>query len=112
MSFGILKVPIYEYRCTSCNHELEALRKVSDPPLTLCPSCSTENLVKKVSAAAFRLKGSGWYETDFKSKGQKNLAGDAAKPDTTSTPAAVTSKPSTTSTTSAASPAASSTSKP
>lgn len=69
-------MPIYEYRCTSCDHEMEALRKLSDPPLTHCPACDTEHLVKKISAAAFRLKGSGWYETDFKKDGQRNLAGD------------------------------------
>lgn len=69
-------MPIYEYRCTACEHELEALRKFSDPPLTHCPACETENLVKRVSAAAFRLKGGGWYETDFKKDGQRNLAGD------------------------------------
>ncbi len=69
-------MPIYEYRCTACDHEMEALRKLSDPPLTHCPACDTENLIKKVSAAAFRLKGGGWYETDFKKDGQRNLAGD------------------------------------
>ena len=72
-------MPIYEYRCTECGHELEALQKLSDSPLTTCPQCSNETLVKRVSAAAFRLKGGGWYETDFKSKNQKNLAGDKAK---------------------------------
>jgi putative FmdB family regulatory protein len=60
-------MPIYEYRCTSCGHELEALQKISDAPLTACPSCKTEGLVKRVSAAGFQLKGSGWYATDFKS---------------------------------------------
>ena len=72
-------MPIYEYRCTACEHELEALRKISDPPLSHCPACETDNLVKKVSAAAFRLKGGGWYETDFKKDGQRNLAGDKDK---------------------------------
>jgi putative FmdB family regulatory protein len=73
-------MPIYEYRCTACEHELETLRKISDPPLTLCPACHTENLRKRVSAAAFRLKGGGWYETDFKTSGQKNLAGEGSAP--------------------------------
>ncbi|ORE86325.1 regulatory protein, FmdB family [Oceanococcus atlanticus] len=73
-------MPIYEYRCTACEHELEALQKISDAPLTHCPACDSENLVKKVSAAAFRLKGGGWYETDFKKDGKRNLAGDAGKP--------------------------------
>lgn len=73
-------MPIYEYRCDACEHEMEALQKISDPVLTTCPSCGAEKLVKKVSAAAFRLKGGGWYETDFKKDGQKNLAGDKEKP--------------------------------
>lgn len=67
-------MPIYEYQCQSCQHELEALQKVSDAPLVDCPECGQPSLRKKVSAAAFRLKGGGWYETDFKSSGQKNLA--------------------------------------
>lgn len=77
-------MPIYEYRCQSCAHELEALQKLSDQPLVNCPSCGEAALKKKVSAAGFRLKGGGWYETDFKSKNQKNLAGerkDASKGD-------------------------------
>lgn len=69
-------MPIYEYRCESCGHELESLQKMSDAPLTDCPSCETPSLKKRVSAAAFRLKGGGWYETDFKSGSKKNLAGD------------------------------------
>lgn len=70
-------MPIYEYRCESCQHELEAIQKISDPPLTDCPSCSEPALKKKISAAGFRLKGSGWYETDFKTGSQKkNLAKD------------------------------------
>ncbi len=86
-------MPIYEYRCDSCAHELEVLRKISDPPLTQCPECEQDSRVKKVSAAAFRLKGGGWYETDFKKSGQKNLAGDAAKPE--SKAKAETAKPAT-----------------
>jgi len=68
-------MPIYEYRCGSCGHELEAIQKVSDAPLTDCPKCGAAALTKKISAAGFRLKGGGWYETDFKSKGKKNVAG-------------------------------------
>ncbi|GLS25447.1 FmdB family zinc ribbon protein [Marinibactrum halimedae] len=68
-------MPIYEYRCNACGHELEALQKMSDAPLTDCPACKQPELIKRVSAAGFRLAGSGWYETDFKSKNQKNLAG-------------------------------------
>ena len=59
-------MPIYEYRCTSCGHEKEALQKLSDPPLTECPACGKSTLRKLVSAAGFHLKGSGWYATDFK----------------------------------------------
>ncbi len=63
-------MPIYEYRCTNCGHELEVLQKFSDPALTGCPDCNTESLVKQVSAAGFQLKGSGWYATDFKGGGK------------------------------------------
>jgi putative FmdB family regulatory protein len=70
-------MPIYEYQCTACGELIEALQKMSDAPLTDCPACGKPALKKKVSAAAFRLKGGGWYETDFKSGGKKNLAGDA-----------------------------------
>ena len=59
-------MPIYEYRCSSCGHELEALQRLADAPLVECPSCHAAALVKLVSAAAFQLKGSGWYATDFK----------------------------------------------
>ncbi|MFT4614254.1 MAG: putative FmdB family regulatory protein [Bacteroidia bacterium] len=69
-------MPIYEYQCQACGHEFEALRKISDDPLQDCPSCKEAELKKKVSAAAFRFKGSGWYETDFKTGNKKNLAGD------------------------------------
>ena len=73
-------MPIYEYRCESCGHELEAIQKFSDAPLTECPSCETSSLKKLISAAAFRLKGGGWYETDFKQSDKKrNLAGDDSK---------------------------------
>ncbi|MEX1669058.1 FmdB family zinc ribbon protein [Zhongshania guokunii] len=72
-------MPIYEYVCRACEHEFEALQKMSDPVLTDCPECKAVELAKKVSAAGFRLKGGGWYETDFKSGGKKkNLAGDSA----------------------------------
>lgn len=61
-------MPIYEYRCESCGKELEKIQKFSDPPLTDCPDCGKPSLKKLVSASSFRLKGSGWYETDFKNK--------------------------------------------
>ncbi len=70
-------MPIYEYRCKSCGHELEALQKLSDAPLVACPSCKADALVKQVSAAGFQLKGSGWYATDFKG-GAKPATGKTA----------------------------------
>jgi putative FmdB family regulatory protein len=66
-------MPFYEYRCQSCGHELEALQKISDDPLVDCPECGQPALKKLVSAAGFRLKGGGWYETDFKGGNKKNL---------------------------------------
>jgi putative FmdB family regulatory protein len=63
-------MPIYEYRCSSCGHELESIQKLSDPPLVACPACHKDALVKLVSAAGFQLKGSGWYATDFKGGGK------------------------------------------
>ncbi len=78
-------MPIYEYRCEACGHELEALQKVSDTPLTECPECGKPALKKLISAVGFRLKGSGWYETDFKNGNKKNLhdegKNEAKKPD-------------------------------
>lgn len=77
-------MPIYEYVCRSCGRELEKLQKMSDAPLTDCPECGEAALKRKVSAAAFRLAGSGWYETDFKSGNRHNIAGDGGKPDAAS----------------------------
>jgi putative FmdB family regulatory protein len=91
-------MPFYEYECSKCRYYVEVLQKLSDPPLRKCPSCGKNALRKLVSAPVFRLKGSGWYETDFKSdqEGRRNLAGadkdapaapaeskEAAKPETT-----------------------------
>ena len=76
-------MPIYEYKCGACDYEFEALQKISDKPLTECPACNENALKKKISAVAFRLKGSGWYETDFKSGNKKNLAGDDKNNDST-----------------------------
>jgi putative FmdB family regulatory protein len=67
-------MPIYEYKCDACGHVLDALQKVNDEPLKFCPSCSKESLRKLISAPAFRLKGTGWYETDFKKDNKRNLA--------------------------------------
>lgn len=72
-------MPIYEYQCSACEHELEALQKMSDDALIYCPECHAETLKKKISAAAFQLKGSGWYETDFKNSGAKPDGKEAAK---------------------------------
>ena len=97
-------MPIYEYQCQSCEHELEALRKISDEPLVTCPECGQDKLRKKVSAAAFRLKGGGWYETDFKTGDKKNLAGStdgAAKADKSSSSDTSTTKKSSESNTTA-----------
>ena len=63
-------MPIYEYRCGACGHHLEALQKMSDAPLRKCPDCGKSQLKRLVSASQFRLKGSGWYETDFKNKNE------------------------------------------
>ena len=63
-------MPIYEYRCGACGHDVEALQKMSDGPLRKCPECGRSQLKRLVSAPQFRLKGSGWYETDFKNKGE------------------------------------------
>ena len=66
-------MPIYEYACKECDHVLDALQKLSDDPLVHCPSCGKPSLRKLLSAPRFRLKGSGWYETDFKDKNQRNV---------------------------------------
>lgn len=74
-----VQVPIYEYECRACRHGFESIQKLSEPPLVDCPECGEPELKKKISAVAFRLKGSGWYETDFKSGDKKNLHGEPAK---------------------------------
>ena len=72
-------MPLYEYRCDACGHEFEALQKISDEALIHCPACEEPQLRKLVSAAGFRLKGQGWYETDFKTGTKRNLAENAGK---------------------------------
>lgn len=69
-------MPIYEYACDACGHELEALQKISEPRLKKCPDCGRPKLRRLISPPVFRLKGAGWYETDFKSdkEGKRNLA--------------------------------------
>jgi putative FmdB family regulatory protein len=74
-------VPIYEYACKKCNHTLDALQKMSDAPLVECPECGAPELRRLISAPRFRLKGDGWYETDFKKDKQRNLqSSDAEAP--------------------------------
>jgi putative FmdB family regulatory protein len=84
-------MPFYEYECPHCGFKDEVLQMISEKPLKKCPSCGKSGLKKLVSAPVFRLKGSGWYETDFKSdkENKRNLAGEEkeesksdAKPDT------------------------------
>lgn len=70
-------MPIYEYVCRACGETSEILQKLSDPDERKCPVCGKLKLMRQVSAAGFRLKGAGWYETDFKSDNKKNLAGDS-----------------------------------
>jgi len=67
-------MPIYEYQCNACEHKFETLQKISEDPLTQCPECQESTLKKLISAPAFRLKGGGWYETDFKTGDKKNVA--------------------------------------
>ncbi|MCK7595485.1 FmdB family zinc ribbon protein [Pseudomarimonas salicorniae] len=71
-------MPIYGYECPACDHRFDRLQKLSDPDPTTCPACQAEGIRRQITAPAFRLAGSGWYETDFKKDGDKkrNLAGD------------------------------------
>jgi putative FmdB family regulatory protein len=80
-------MPFYEYRCETCGNEMEVMQKMSDPPVAECPACGEPNLRKLVSAAGFRLKGGGWYETDFKKGGKKNIHDTGASKDSASAPA-------------------------
>ncbi len=73
-------MPIYEYACKICDHTLDALQKMHEEPLVFCPSCGEAGLKKLISAPRFRLKGEGWYETDFKKDNQRNLAKSDAEP--------------------------------
>ena len=73
-------MPIYEYQCEACGHVFETLQRLSEDPLKECPECGKPALNKLVSASAFRLKGGGWYETDFKTGSKKNVAQGDKKP--------------------------------
>ena len=77
-------MPIYDYKCSNCGQELEIIQKFSDKPKTLCPNCGEESLTKQISAPSFRLKGAGWYETDFKTGTKKNIASDDKKNESSS----------------------------
>ncbi len=69
-------MPIYEYACKICDHTLDELQKIAEDPLVDCPACGEPGLKRQLSAPRFRLKGQGWYETDFKADNQRNLAGE------------------------------------
>lgn len=71
-------MPIYEYQCGSCKHIFDELQKISDAPLKDCPECKEGQLKKLISAPKFRLKGAGWYETDFKTGTKRNIAEGAS----------------------------------
>jgi len=73
-------MPIYAYKCASCQHEQDVLQKMSDAPLTVCPTCGQPTFSKQLTAAGFQLKGSGWYATDFKNGPAKPESKPAAKP--------------------------------
>jgi len=82
-------MPFYEYECPHCGYDEEVLQKINDKPLTKCPTCGKKGLKKLMSAPVFRLKGSGWYETDFKGdkENKRNLAGaDKEEPKTEAKP--------------------------
>ncbi len=90
-------MPIYGYACKSCEHTFDVLQKMSDPRLVDCPECGEASLRKQLSAPKFRLKGKGWYETDFKTGDKRNIAGDVdkksdAKPDSKPKDSETTSK--------------------
>ena len=72
-------MPIYEYACTSCEHSFDELQKMSEAALVHCPKCGEASLRKLLSAPKFRLKGQGWYETDFKTGDKRNLHGESEK---------------------------------
>ncbi len=72
-------MPIYGYVCKNCDHSMDALQKIADDPLVDCPECGEPALKRQLSAPRFRLKGKGWYETDFKSDNQRNLAGEKSE---------------------------------
>jgi putative FmdB family regulatory protein len=74
-------MPIYAYKCGSCGHAKDVLQKISDTPLTICPSCGAESFSKQITAAGFQLKGSGWYVTDFRGGSSNGAASSTDKAD-------------------------------
>jgi putative FmdB family regulatory protein len=80
-------MPIYAYKCGSCGHAKDVLRKISDEPLTACPACGAPSFAKQITAAGFQLKGSGWYATDFRGGSSAPAADGAAKPADATKPA-------------------------
>jgi len=82
-------MPIYEFECAACGNRFDRLQKLSDPDPTVCPHCGAERVSRRLTAPAFRLSGSGWYETDFKKDGDKkrNLAGKDEAPKAAAEPA-------------------------
>ncbi|WP_269498890.1 FmdB family zinc ribbon protein [Castellaniella sp. S9] len=94
-------MPIYAYRCSACGHAQDVLQKLSDPLLTSCPECGRDTYEKQVTAAGFRLKGSGWYETDFRGKRPAEPAQSAPAAESS---AAATSTPTPSGTSAPASP--------
>ena len=70
-------MPIYAYKCATCGFAKDVLQKISDPPLTVCPSCGAPAFQKQITAAGFQLKGSGWYVTDFRDKGKSGANGSS-----------------------------------
>lgn len=73
-------MPIYEYQCTTCGHQLEAFQKFSEEPLKVCPECQKPDLQKLISSSAFHLKGGGWYVTDIRDKDKKKPESAAKSP--------------------------------
>ena len=86
-------MPIYAYQCQGCGHKLDKIQRISDAPLTDCPQCSQPSLKKQITAASFKLTGTGWYETDFKNKSNdKNKSGENSSAQTKDTDTTANSK--------------------
>lgn len=103
VSAGVAEMPIYAYRCEACGFEKDVLQKLSDAPLTQCPSCGQASFAKQVTAAGFQLKGSGWYVTDFRGgSSASSAAGSTAGP--TAAPTAVSNEAQSASSSSATAP--------